>query len=100
MGLCCAVVVTLDQVEMERPHGFRLVVMDQDGGRVAEAQGGFQVSADDLHVGERQQVPLAIDMRAAGVEKHGAHDVIIYIDGNRAWGTTFYVLDASRTPAP
>lgn len=100
MGLCCAIVVTLDQIELERPHEFQLVIMDEDGTRLAEAQGGFQVDAASLSlfVGERQQVPIAIDLRDAGVGAHGAHTLVVYIDGNRAWDTTFYVMSELAGP--
>ena len=94
MGLCAALVVTLDAIEMERPHEFRLVVVDQDGNRVAEAQGGFQITpSDSLHVGEKQQVPIAVDHRFAEVSTTGAHDVVVYVDGHRMFETTFYVTN-------
>lgn len=94
MGLCAAIVVTLDAIEMERPHQFRLVVVDEDGTRVAEAQGGFEITpSEGLHVGEQQQVPIAVDLRSVEVSRAGAHDVVIYLDGNRMFGTTFYVTN-------
>lgn len=99
MGICYAVVITLDRIELLRPHEFQIVVMDQDGGQVAEARGGFQLEPVDLEVGEKQQVPLAIDLRMAGVGSFGAHSVSLYIDGNLSHETSFYVV-APPEPSP
>lgn len=99
LGIFYAIVLELDQVEMERPHEFLVIVMNEDGDRVVEVGGGFQVNAADLHVGERQQVPLAIDFRQGEITTWGAHSVSFYVDGNSAHETAFYVMDqAEQSP--
>lgn len=98
MGICYAVVVTLDRIELQRPHEFQIVVMDVDGSQVAEARGGFQLEPINLEVGEKQQVPLAIDLRMAGVDAYGPHSVSLYIDGNLSHETAFYVVQPPQRP--
>lgn len=99
LGICFAVVVTLDRIELQRHHEFQVVVMDADGTQVAEVLGGFHADPANLEIGEKQQIPLAIDLRMAGVGTYGPHSVSLYIDGNLSHEAAFYVVQPSRPAA-
>lgn len=100
LGACLALVLELDGVERERPHELEVLVIDEDGGEVARVQGGFQASGGDLT--ETANIPLAIDLRAAEIKRHGAYDVKIYVDGLNQGNLTFRALprEAGEGPTP
>lgn len=72
--------------------------MGPDGGTVAKVEGGFQLEALDLEVGEQTQLPMALDLRNAGVSSYGAHQATVYIDGNSQDTLQFYVVPVDQPP--
>lgn len=102
LGVMLAVVIELDQIEAQRPHEFAVHCMAEDGQRVLSFEGGFQVSgpAPDMHSTENYQVPISVDLRFAGVDRYGAHDLKIYADGNHLRTLTFWVAPSPPPQLP
>lgn len=90
LGCHLALVIDLDSVEQQRPHELRIRIIDEDGGPVAEVQGGFQAGGGDL--AEIIHVPVTLDLTPAAIEKHGTYDVKIYVDGHHEGDLTVRAL--------
>lgn len=96
MGVCLALVMEAHPTEATRPHELQVIVQGQDGERLAELTGGFQLSADStaaLETGENVQLPQAVDLRLVGIPAAGPHTIEILIDGVHARTMPFAVLD-------
>lgn len=101
LGICLALVVELDGVEMERPHVLQVRIVDQDGHEIpSPARGAFKVQSADRELTERVQVPIVVDFRRVEIPRPGAYDVNIYLDNDRRRTLTFWAklssLDAPR----
>jgi len=90
MGVCLAFVIEMDKVEAQGPHEIKVVCIDQDGGRVFEVDGGYQVDSD-THLGELVSHPIAMDLHGVGVGHYGAHDINVYIDSELRGTLAFWV---------
>jgi hypothetical protein len=90
LGVHLALILELDQVELEGPHELQVIVMGQDGARLAELRGGFQANAGEAELGEMVQIPMAFDLRPVGVPGPGSYDVKIYIDGHHQHDLTLW----------
>ena len=53
----------LDRLEAERPHEVRVVVVDEDGGELAEIAGEIQLGETQLMVNENLNLPITFDLR-------------------------------------
>lgn len=80
MGVHLALIFELHQTELEKPHELEIIVQSEDGERVGELQGGFQVGAD-VGVGEHALVPVTVDLRDAALAKAGRYSIEISIAG-------------------
>lgn len=102
MNVMLALVISLDQIEMQSPHELRVAIISNDGAEIASIVGGFQLANPLLEVGEQGNAPVVLDLRQVGVTAHGAYDVKIYLDSQHQQTLTFYVvpLPPGTTVAP
>ena len=97
LGASLALVVELDQVEMERGHQLEVRVVGPDGEEVAKMGVSFQVSANTPLL-SAQGVPLVINLHRVMVPAPGAYDVRMYIDGHHQ-RTLRLTADIAQLPA-
>lgn len=90
MDVHLALVLELDQVEMEGLHELQVVVMNQDGEKLAEIRGAFQAASGDAEVGEKVQIPFTFDLKPVGLPALGAYDVKVYVDGHHQQDLTVW----------
>jgi hypothetical protein len=98
-----ALLLELHRQELDRPHEFEMVVMGADGARIADVNGAFQVPTNpDLDIHEPQLVPLALDLRGAGLPAPGAYTIDISIDGQHRTSLRFEarLRDEQGAPQP
>jgi hypothetical protein len=82
MGVALALVFELHQMEADRPHELDVRIIGEDGAEIARVQGGFQTQVPpELNVGEELLVPVALDLRNAGLPGPGAYSIEIAVDG-------------------
>jgi hypothetical protein len=82
MGTCLALVVELDRIEAERAHQLEIVVVGEDGEEVARVEAEVSVqNTDAAKPTESLHLPLAVDLRAAGLARPGAYELRVYVDG-------------------
>jgi hypothetical protein len=82
MGTCLALVLELDRIEAERAHQLEIVVVGEDGEEVARMDAEVSVaSVDAAKPAESLHMPIAVDLRAAGLGRPGAYELRIYVDG-------------------
>jgi hypothetical protein len=88
------VVLELNRLEGERAHQLEVVIMSEDGERVAGLMGGFQSAGNlDLQPGENIVAPLAFDLRNVQVNAPGVYSVEVMIDGRSDRSLPFRVLN-------
>lgn len=81
LGIFLAGVLEMDAREAARPHEVTVVVVDEDGGQLAEASMSGRLEGPDLLVGEHVNLPLIFDLRGVPVARHGPLEVRCYVDG-------------------
>jgi Family of unknown function (DUF6941) len=81
MNVCLALIFGVHQMEFEAPHEVAVRIIGQDGQEIVNIQGGFQTGAIEVEVGEELLVPVAFDLRNAGLPGQGAYTVEISVDG-------------------
>lgn len=96
MGASLAIVFELHQQEVGRPHELAVQVMGPDGENVASVVAGFNAAALELELGEGLVVPVSLDLRDAGLTKHGGHVVNVAVDGTHLGESRFWVLTQGR----
>jgi hypothetical protein len=95
-GAGFAVVLELDAIEAETPHGFELVVVGEDGEEVGRINADIQVGAHDgAYAGENIQVPMGIEMHGAVLPRPGAYELRVYVDAQHRRTIQFW---AEETP--
>lgn len=92
LGVHLAIVLELDRLEAERPHEVRVVVVDEDGGELAEISGEIQLGETQLMMGENLNLPITFDLRNVPVERFGAVEVRCYVAGEHRSTLPLWVL--------
>ena len=87
----------LDRLEAERPHEVRVVVVDEDGGEIAEIAGEIQLGETQLMMGENLNLPITFDLRNVPVERFGAIEVRCYVAGEHRSTLPLWVLQTPTT---
>lgn len=88
-----ALVIELDRIEAQRQHTMRVHLADEDGREIADVNGTFEFgSAEMLLIEEQPTIPLALDLRAAVVERYGPVQMSIYLDGEFRRSVTLHVM--------
>ena len=96
LGVHLAIVLELDRLEAERPHEVRVVVVDEDGGQLAEIAGEIQLGDTQLMVNENLNLPITFDLRNVPVERFGAVEVRCYVAAEHRCTLPLWVL---QTPS-
>lgn len=81
LGVSLAMVVELDQFEMESSHQLDVRVVGPDGQEIVKMGVAFQVSANAVLL-SAHGVPVVINLHQVTVPAPGAFDVRVYIDGH------------------
>jgi hypothetical protein len=98
MGTSLALVLELDRLEAERPHQLEIIVVGEDGEEVARVDAELSMgSVDAVKPGESLHMPIAVDLRAAGLGRPGAYELRIYVDGEHRRTLQFW---AELIPGP
>jgi hypothetical protein len=104
LNLSLALVLEQHEMELDRPHEIDIQIVGEDGQSIAQVKAGFQTAKPPgLEVTETLLVPLALDLRGAGVPSHGAYTLSIAIDGSFATELRFWVRpppEAPQLPTP
>lgn len=104
LNLSLALVLELHEMELDRPHEIDIQIMGEDGQSIAQVKGGFQsAKPPGMEVTETLLVPIALDLRSAGVPALGAYTLSLAIDGSFATDLRFWVRqppEAPELPAP
>lgn len=99
-GVMVAFVGAFDSIELQRPHEIELYVRSQDGHEHGNIAGVFGLNGPpNIHPGEKQQLPLAFDLRTMSLDREGAYDIAIYIDGTHKVTLTVYLELVTPPPA-
>jgi hypothetical protein len=81
MGTCLALVLEFDSTETGRPHQLEIVVVGEDGEEVARMEAEVQIDSNTgARVAENLQLPIAVDLRVAGLARPGAYELHVYVD--------------------
>ena len=81
MGTCLALMLEFDSTETDRPHQLEILVLGEDGEEVARMEAEVQIDgASQARLAENLQLPIAVDLRAAGLAKAGAYELHVYVD--------------------
>lgn len=100
MGVMLAMVVELSAAEVNRPHEFRVTVVNADTAtQVGAGAGGFQIGTQPgQRPGESVQIPFVLDLRTAVLSTFGQYDLKITIDDVPARTLTFFIDHPSNFP--
>jgi hypothetical protein len=81
MGTCLALMLEFESTETDRAHQLEIVVIGEDGEDVARMEAEVQIdSTTSARVAENLQLPIAVDLRVAGLGKPGAYELHVYVD--------------------
>jgi hypothetical protein len=93
LSLSLALVLELHAMELDRPHEIDIQIVGEDGQQIAAIKAEFQAPTPPfLEVTESLLVPLALDLRPAGVPATGGYTVSIAVDGAFVTDLRFWVL--------
>lgn len=81
LGVFLAVVIQLDRVEAERAQDVEVMVVDEDGGDLAQISGQIQVGEPQLLLNESLNLPITFDLRNVPVERYGNVEARLYVGG-------------------
>jgi uncharacterized protein DUF6941 len=98
MDASLALLLELHQMELATRHDLQVVVQGEDGQRVGEVSGAFQMGAPEVDVGENLLVPIALDLRPARLPAPGSYAVEIVIDGNHQRTIQFKAMPRPEQP--
>jgi hypothetical protein len=99
MEASLALLLELHQMELATRHDLQVVVQGEDGQRVGEVKGAFQMGAPEVEVGENLLVPIALDLRPAKLPTPGSYAVEIVIDGTHQRTIQFKAMPRPEQPA-
>lgn len=99
LNICLALVFELHQMELDRSHQLVVQIMGEDGAQVAMVEAGFQTGkSPGIHVGEELIVPVALDLRNAGLPNPGAYSVEVGVDGTHQRTLQLWAATGGPTP--
>lgn len=98
MDSSLALLLELHQMELATRHDLQVVVQGEDGQRVGEVKGTFQMGAPEVDVGENLLVPIALDLRPARLPAPGSYAVEIVIDGTHQRTIQFKAMPRPEPP--
>ena len=85
MQCSLALMIEMHPTESARPHELEVIIQGQDGERIGEVAGAFQLDVEtqplDLDVGESLHLPVALNLAGIGVPKPGPYSIELLIDG-------------------
>lgn len=91
LGCSLALVFEVHPMELGRPHELEVRVLGEDGAEIATVQGGFQTApGPDTKAGESMVVPMAFDIRGAGLPGPGGYSIEISVDGTHHRTLSFW----------
>jgi len=94
LGVFLAVVLALDKLEAERPHDVEVVVIDEDGGQLAQIAGQIQLGEPQLLLNENLNLPITFDLRNIPVERYGNIECLLYVGGELRTSLGLWVLQS------
>lgn len=78
LGIMLALIIEITAVEAVEPREIRIRIENADGGRLAEASGGFQLQqVPDHDPGEMLNLPLVLDFRDVELPAAGRYQVVV-----------------------
>ena len=81
MGTCLALMLEFESTETDVVHQLEILVLGEDGEEVARMDAELQVdSSTQARLAENLQLPIAVDLRAAGLAKPGAYELHVAVD--------------------
>lgn len=96
LNLSVALLVSLESTELGEDHNLQVILQDEDGERLAEANARFRSNPPTLpEPGDRPNLPFAIDLRPGRVPRYGLYSVEIAIDGEAHRALPFRVAPPS-----
>ena len=82
LGTCLALVLEFERIEAERAHELLVLAVGEDGEEIARVQAEVRVeNAQRAKPGENVHLPIAVDLRGVVLEKVGAYELRVYVDG-------------------
>ena len=100
LGVYLAIVLELDRIEAEQSHDVRVLVVDEDGGELAEIAGSIQLGDTQLMVNENLNLPITFDLRNVPLERFGAVEVRMYVAGEHRRTLPMWVLQSANPEPP
>jgi hypothetical protein len=102
MNVSLALSIQLRRMEIGRPHELAVDVIGEDGAKIAEVRGGFQIPEvpADMDVHEELAVPVVLPFAMAGVPAAGNYSIEISIDGTHHRTLPFRVTSTPPGRAP
>lgn len=94
LGVHLAAVLELDRIETQRSQEVAVVVVDEDGGQIAELRGEIQVGPTQLMVNENLALPLTFDLRNVPIQRFGAVEVRLYVRREHRRTLTIWVMQS------
>lgn len=78
LGIMLALIIETTAAEAIEPREIRIRVENEDGGRLAEAAGGFQLqTVPDHDPGEMLSLPLVLDFREVELPAAGRYQIVV-----------------------
>lgn len=100
MGVHLALMLQMHPTEAPRPHELQIIVQGEDGQRIAEAVGGFQVEPDQLGTypaGSEISIPFVLPLTNVPLNQAGVYSLEVLIDGAHTRTMRFDALEAKNT---
>jgi hypothetical protein len=94
LGVFLAVVLELDRVEAERTHDVEVIIVDEDGGQLAQIAGQIQLGEPQLLLNESLNLPITFDLRNIPVERYGNVEARLYVGGELRTSLGLWVLQS------
>lgn len=82
MAMQLALRIVVHPTELQTNHGVRILVLAEDGDRVAELGLDFEMdpTSSNLLPGEEAALPLAIPLSNVGIPQEGRYSIEVLID--------------------
>ena len=88
-----ALMLELDAVEVREPHEIRVRIMAADE-PIGEMTAGFQINDADLHPGERQNIPVPVNLHNVPLPAPGGYSITISVDDRHVGELAFFAVVA------
>jgi hypothetical protein len=100
MGVMLAISFEVPFHERDLVHELAVVVRDPSNEEIVSVRAGANIrSAPIAEPGEGLHCPVVLDLRLAGVLRHGLHDVMIRVDDEPGSSLAFWVVPQLPGPA-